>query len=224
MAALPFPTTPIIDVFPADGGPPPPSGNWGSVGGVAGLIVAGGQLQAAAAVTSFNYWSTQFQGDQECYIQIQTKAPGGAAPAMALGFGYDIALLNGYSADVRVGAGPPDAVRFFRIDAGVGTQLGVNIGQVFTDGDWFGVKREGTTLYAYHSADGVTWTPVGSRVDGTYTGAGNVAVGMTNNDEDLWRLKYFGGGDTVDIAALLQGPQVRSAPVNLPVPRSGEEV
>jgi len=189
-----FPTTPILDTFPNNGGPPPPGGNWATPGGFAGLSVVGNELVAGAAVDSLSYWSAeQFTDDQEVRGQVMAK-PVPTGGLLQLAIGYDVGLLNGYTVAIRVVNGADDEVQFYRIDAGAGTQLGASIDQEFAIGDWFGAARIGDRLVAYRSTDGIVWTQLGTRVDGTYAGGGVIGVAYVTANQDAWALDNFGGG------------------------------
>ena len=80
----------------------------------------------------------------------------------------------------------------YRVDNGSQTQLGAAISQTFASGDSIGASMVGSLITVYYKAAAGSWTSMGTRTDGTYTGAGKIGVAIFDNISGA--IDNFGGG------------------------------
>jgi hypothetical protein len=80
----------------------------------------------------------------------------------------------------------------YRVDDNSNTLLGSSFSQAFTDGDSIGITHVGSTITIYFKSGAGSWTSLGTRTDGTYTGAGRIAIG--GFDSTSLTFDDFGGG------------------------------
>lgn len=110
------------------------------------------------------------------------------------GDGYIAAVLTGFT---------PDSCGIFRLDDGVGTQLGSLVSQDYNDSDSIGIECIDDQISFYYGTGvpTVTWdaSPLLTRTDGTYGTAGYLGLGgqdgggVTNS-----RYNQMGGGSLPD--------------------------
>lgn len=189
------PTTPILDAFPADGGPPPPGGNWTNYG-PSGLVVTGGKCTGTGVFFCASYWSaTTFQAGSEAYVTIETRPADGEV--VGLDIRFDPVAETSYSVIFKRDDALGDTITVNRMDAGYAdTQLDL-VTQAMLDGDAIWVKADGSTITTYHKPSGGSWTAISTVTDATYSNAGYL---LLRADGNTARLEDFGGGNFVTTA------------------------
>jgi hypothetical protein len=114
----------------------------------------------------------------------------------------DFAAPDGYAVRHAPVSGT-DNIRIFRIDDDTFTQLGADIVQELVAGDKLGIERSGTTIAAYWWNSGSPgWNQLGTRTDGTHSGAGYVGIGSSHtipNVEDFFAGTVAGAGTAVPV-------------------------
>jgi hypothetical protein len=195
-----FPTTGLLDDFNRANGLLV-TGNWSNdtfnFGATSNaLTVNSNQATPENASYGEAYWNpTTFGPDSEVFVTYATAAHNGGDWGVGLrATNPDSVNVDGYRCAVFQLAGN-DEVKLYRVDNGVATQLGVTITQNFSVGDSFGAEMIGSTLQVYIKTGG-SWSSIGSRSDGTYTGAGYIGM-YTFSTGANGRLDDFSGGTVV---------------------------
>lgn len=187
-----FPTTSVLDTLQGAS----LSANW-TTGGVLGDAAsmsedANGAFEASGSASA--YWNpATFGGDAEAFVTISTlpSASGNVAvwvritnPPSATTTGYFLRVTPSTSVfDIRKKVG------------GAASASLTTFTQAVSAGDSFGFSASGTTLAAWYKPSGGSWASVGSIVDSSISGGGNVAFSIGNSS--VTRLTSFGGGTTV---------------------------
>lgn len=188
-----FPVNGVLDSFNRANEGPPPSANWttGIDGSTGGFSVDGNAARANNATLSSAYWNVQnFGPDIEVYVTVAAFAAGSGSPRVHWRVlqegtaGWDGYTLLAYK--------DTNELFVYRVDNGTQTQLGAAISQTLAAGDSFGVSMTGSTITIYYKVGAGSWTSVGTRSDGTYTGAGKIA--MSAFDSTQVAVDNFGGG------------------------------
>lgn len=161
-----------------------------------GCAISSNQAAGEAAGANFSMWNVATYGpDCEAWIEIS------ALPGNNLTFGVyarlvdtgSVVNIDGYIVSFVHQTGGTDIVRISRITNAVGTQLGADISQEFSNGDYLGIRCIGSTIYALRSSGG-TPSVLGARTDATYSAAGNIAITIEGT---TGRVNSFGGGTYV---------------------------
>jgi len=195
-----FPTTGILETFTGANGTTPPNANWTNdvigAGAGNGIEIQSNEGAAVGGGVDSAYWNAGTDGPNcEIYMEVPTR------PADT----FDVSLfarvqnpgiaatVAGYVLSFTRDDGAGDDLRLRRADAGsVFTTIGAPITVVFSDGDWFGLRIDGSTFEIWHNPIGTgVWVQVGTRTDATYSVAGNLAIVSTNATA---RVDNFGGG------------------------------
>lgn len=185
-----FPQTSILDNFNRANEGPPPSINWttGLDGSAGGFSVDANEAEGLNGVVSSAWWNVQnFGPDIEVYATI-----GSVKGATRLHFRAQQEGTSTWDGYTLLAYTPTNELFVYRVDNGVQTQLGVAIAQTISSGDSFGAKMVGSTITVYYKIGAGSWTEVGTRTDGTYTGAGKLA--MSTFDATPINVDNFGGG------------------------------
>lgn len=194
-----FPTTSVLDDFNRANQGPPPSGSWIDMSGApGGLEVVGNQCSGEVGSVSVGLWDDSAIGpDCEVFCTIAVKHNGEEIGLYARLTTASVTTVDGYSLAYNMESGT-DTLRVFRVDNGVGTQLGATINQEVGAGDRIGLSIVGSTLTIYHDS-GSGFTSLGTRSDGTYTATGRIGAYIWNTTA---RIDDFGGGDYVPATAV----------------------
>src|SRR3990167_3771972 len=157
-----FPRTTILDNFNrADEGPT--MTGWSSVGPYGEWKVLTNQCVVNSVSTyAANNYNTIFDANEEVYATVVTLP--GSGSSFALGFRFNTSTFNGYDVAVIPSS---SVIRVNRLDAGVATQLGTDISQVFSAGDVLGARMVGDTITVY-----VNGVSVAERTDSTHSAGG----------------------------------------------------
>jgi len=212
---MPFPVAPILDTGTRPDEGPPPSISWSDDPIADGIKIVSNRF-APDGASGVSWWNTLYGPDSEVYITV-TTLPGDGQSVKLFGR-FDSQDLNGagyqltYNHEIIT---PPSV--FVLSDPNVDI-LGVN--QTLAVGDSFGLQMNGSLISIWYKPAAGVWTLLGSVVNSAHTAAGYIGLELQTVTT---RAVDFGGGNSVDWSTLT-GPQVRSTPINLPVPRAGEEV
>jgi hypothetical protein len=159
-----FPTTPILDDFNRANEGPPPSANWGTIVGT-GHKVLSNQMVPDSNANHTSWWTAQtFGPDIEVYLTVVTKSGNG----FNVDIGWIDASVNGYEVIIKSEAGV-DTLTTYRLDAGVGTQLGI-VGREITNGDRYGFRSLSGVHTVLVSPNGsAMWYELASYTDTTHS-------------------------------------------------------
>jgi hypothetical protein len=159
-----FPTTPILDDFNRANEGPPPSTNWGTIVGT-GHKVLSNQMVPDSNANHTSWWTAQtFGPDIEVYLTVVTKSGNG----FNVDIGWIDASVNGYEVIIKSEAGV-DTLTTYRLDAGVGTQLGI-VGREITNGDRYGFRSLSGVHTVLVSPNGsAMWYELASYTDTTHS-------------------------------------------------------
>lgn len=190
-----FPTTGVLDAFNrADENPLSDGGKW-SLGPVIFNAAFDDLLLASNTITA------ELGSPGNAYRNDQTYGPDTEVHALVPTALVDIRLYarlttvgSGTTDGYNVRAVPAGAWQINRVDNAVDTSLG-STGDDLANGDSVGLETIGSTITGYRKRSG-TWTNLLSFTDGTYTGAGHIAVRVGDNTVVL---DDFGGG-TIAVA------------------------
>lgn len=183
------PTNPtIIDSFNrADENP---ATNWTALAGA--IKVVSNQAAGNAVTDNLAFYSPSTQGpDVDITIPISVREGNNnyVAVLARLKDTGSIATLDGYLVGHYQLTGT-DAIRVYRLDNAVGTQLGADISQESAAGDLLNVTIVGSTIQVWYF-NGTSWALIGTRTDSTYPAAGSVGLGIYNT---TGRVDYYQGG------------------------------
>ena len=202
-----FPTTSVIETFTGADTTTPPNSNWtnfwgSSAGANLGIRITSNR--AAANNTSFYctaYWDTETFGPNcEAFCTITTVPINGDIIGLWIrGQSPGLSTDDGYLVGADKSAGT-DTFDVYRIDNNTYTLLGSAISQEFAANDSFGISAVGSTLEIWYKASGGSWTSLGTKTDGTYSGAGYIGISI----DKAAQLDDFGGGTVVAASTIRQ--------------------
>lgn len=199
---MPFPTTSVLTNFTGSEDPLSEGGNFAGpvFSGMAQMKKVSGQAMQSTLVASqsgSSYWNAAtFGPGVEVYVTIPTWWNNASSDIWlwANGNAENTAGVDGY----LLYANNSGVWSQNRVDNGVATQLGANLGtQTIGNGDSIGLEIvSGGTHQAYYKASGGSWTTLGTtRSDNTYTtGHIGLSKGFTDTTSVL---DDFGGGTRV---------------------------
>jgi hypothetical protein len=180
---MPFPTTGILDTFNRANEGPPPSANWSSAGGTPQVI--SNEFAGASASQNAALWIASTFTLPECYATFPVVAAFSAV-------GWLDGTFSGYTVIMDSGLG---SLTLNRVAVGVPTPLGAAFTQTISNGDSLGLQRtDASTLEVWYKVGAGAWTSLGTRTDGTYTGASSLLLSVFDTSA---RADEFGGGNYV---------------------------
>lgn len=187
-----FPVTPVIDTLQSAGGL---SANWttGGVLGDAGLISEDADGAFEIVQPSSAVWNpTSFDADQESYLTVPILPSSGTITVQVWVriTNSPSATATGYFLRVSTTTGIFDIRK--KIAGGASSSIGT-FSQAFVAGDSFGLSVAGSTLTAWYKSGAGAWTQVGSVVDASISGVGN--IGFSIGGSTVVRVSGFGGGN-----------------------------
>lgn len=197
---MPFPATSVLDNFNRADENPLANGNWtGPIeNGNSQLKLATNVVTSAAAAQGTSYWSAQqFNADQEAFCDISHKT-GASGKVQAIW----LRVQNPNNAStaaayIVIAASLDNLMQFYKLTSGhTYTHLGSDISQTMTAGDSFGARITGTTLEGWYLVAGGSWTQLGTRSDGSISGAGYIGAEV---DDQSGTIDNFGGGNVSGI-------------------------
>lgn len=188
-----FPTTPILDDFNRANEGPPPSANWGTIVGT-GHKVLSNQMVPDSNANHTSWWTAQtFGPDIEVYLTIVTKSGDG----FNVDIGWIDASVNGYEVIIKSESGI-DTLTTYRLDAGVGTQLGI-VGREITNGDRYGFRSLSGVHTVLVSPNGsAMWYELASYTDTTHSVTTAKLIVATKDGTAV--CDNFGGGNCLTTA------------------------
>lgn len=186
-----FPTTSILDNFDRSNEDLDVSASWTQIGNADDLKVISNVVGCTATAPygyAGDYWDDATFTDSEAFATISTlPATDGNVLVCLRTTATDLLTSDGYSIQYTVLTGAAnDELRLFRIDNGVGTQIGSTSTADVAAGTQIGLSAIGSTITGYK--DGVEFA---SGTDTTYGGAGYLSVLVKDTTT---RLNNFGGG------------------------------
>jgi hypothetical protein len=176
-----FPTSALLDNFNRANEGPPPSANWVTDVGYAGLIVASNACTRNAA-SSAGAWNTSFVADQEIYADLID--PTDCSLNIRL-----VTANNLASNHYQLYFVDETTLELYKSVATVFTQLGADITVTHVDGDQWGIECIGTTIKVYQNG-----VEVASRTDSDVSGAGYIGASLR---AAATIMDDFGGGAVV---------------------------
>jgi hypothetical protein len=183
---MPFPTgsTLLDDFNRADGGL---GANWTTAGGAP--VVSSNAFAGGAGANGARWTAASFTLP-EVRVTIATVAA-------FLSVGWLDGSFNGYALTVDSGA---TSVSLSVITGGSPTTLGAAFSQTISSGDSLGLQRiNATTLEVWYRSGAGAWTSLGTRTDGTHTGATNPLISVFDATA---RLDDFYAGELTTVGAL----------------------
>lgn len=202
---MPFPTTGILDNFnranaaiygsTASGGD-----TWGANAlndtGPGTLSIVSNAI-AEGSGSPNGYLTGSHGPDAEAYMTAAALPGGGNYFFLAVRVqdaGVGSLAWDGYGLIYIVGTG----WQIRRYDNGASTVLGATVSTpTVSAGDGLGIEAIGDTIKGYHKPAAGAWTEVLSRIDATYTAAGNIAVEIGSAPSGTGRGDDLGGGTVV---------------------------
>jgi hypothetical protein len=198
-----FPTTSILDSFTgADENPI--ATNWS--GGVHSsddqMRRLSNTLRGQPQANASGYWDlATFGPDCEVYLTITTQLniDGDKVLLYLRGTDFGTTTPDGYEVRLIFHPAGTDVVQVYEVTDNNRTQLGADISQNFADGDALGASVIGSTITVYRLPSGGAWTSLGTRTDGTHTGAGRLGITITDSNAPtvVGVFDQFGGGTAV---------------------------
>lgn len=188
-----FPTTGLLDDFNR-ANENPIAGNWSTsaLGGSGNKWQLLTNQATGLGAPSGNWYLTSYGPDCEVYCTLVTQAAD-IFTLWARTVNPSLSTLNGYR---LVWLSP--SLTITRIDGGVSTSIGADVGITFTNGDKLGMSCVGSliTSYLFH---GGSWSQVDQVTDATYSAAGFLAM---ETDIATAVVDDFSGGTVVSTASL----------------------
>lgn len=185
-----FPVNGVLDDFNRANQSAPPSANWttGIDGGANGFAVTSNTATPVGDPSSMYWNASNFGPNVEVYVTLASTTPTPTRVYFRLQqegtAGFDGYVVLAYS---------DGNFYVYRVDNGTQTQLGASIAQSIAMGDSIGASMVGSTITVYYKSGAGSWTSLGTRSDGTYTGAGKIGVSTFDSTAGV-NLDNFGGG------------------------------
>jgi hypothetical protein len=185
---MPFPTNSVLDAFGRANENPLANGTWGGniFGGTAACKLDTNEATASAPFSS-SYWSGQtFGPNVEVFQSLEVISQNIGLAWRLTNIG---ASVNGYECIYVPGT---SVVQIYKITAGSEGQIGADISQAFSVGDWIGAEHIGSAITIYRRVSGV-WSAIGTRTEGTFNTAGYIGMSIDSGSY----VDNFGGGTVV---------------------------
>lgn len=195
---LPFPSTNVLDDFQRADGALGASWSGKLFDSHFDLEISSNQVKGSAnGEDNSQAWATQLGPNCEVFVELVNTS--GQISLVARWSVLDTFDPNGYL--VRATGGATDTVVLWRYDEG-GNVLLLTIPQAVDNGDWLGLRVEGSSFTVYFKDVSVSsdWEAIGSFEDATYADAGYAGLFLNS---DIARADNFGGG-TMEAAAVFE--------------------
>lgn len=191
-----FPTTGILDTFDRANSTTTIGSNWTPFESGAtkdrGIISNQAYNPDSGAWSWLYYNVAQYGPDCECYCTVAVWTTSADVYTLMIRLKdvtQDAYVYDGYR--LNAGISGTDALKIYRIDDSVGTQLGATVNIPMADGDKIGIRAQGDVLTGWLE-QGSGWTMQLERTDSTYAAAGY--LGFYASSDTAWRLDNFSGG------------------------------
>lgn len=204
-----FPVTGILDDFNRANSTTTIGSNWTALesGATKDRGISSNQAYNPDGVPNYSwlyYNVAQFGPDSECYCTIATwttNADNHTLMVRLKDVTQDAYTFDAYM--LQAGISGTDAIKIYRIDNNVNTQLGATVNPMMANGDKIGIRVVGSTITGWLE-QGSGWTEQLSRTDSTYAAAGY--FGFYTSDDSTWRVDDFGGGTITAPPLFLRPP------------------
>lgn len=185
------------------------SANWQTMHDASGTaIVSSNAARGGSSGWHGCLWVNPL-GDNDHGVQFQlaTKPANNNGLDLYLRISDTGGAPTGYAVELVPRTGT-DEINFYRINGASYTSIG-SASREFSSGEWFRATIEGTTLSAYYSTDGISWTLISSVTSSTYSTGEYVGFEIEDN---VGILDNFGAGD-LSVAGGAAGPLVNNKPI-----------